>query len=220
MGNIELFGAPLIDLNNFIEMVVRFTVNLAFIWYIINNLYYPRSRRKEYYFTFMLISISVFMLSYLLGGVKIKTGFVLGLFAIFGIIRYRTETMSVREMTYLFVIITVSIINALATTVGLVEIMLANVVVIIAIKLCESNRNMNNREDKYVVYDKIELIRPDKKEELIADLKQRLGLDILDVEVGAVDFLKDTAMLKVSYESDTISKNTTNRMLKLPKQND
>ena len=220
MGNIELFGAPLIDLNNFIEMVVRFTVNLAFIWYIINNLYYPRSRRKEYYFTFMLISISVFMLSYLLGGVKIKTGFVLGLFAIFGIIRYRTETMSVREMTYLFVIITVSIINALATTVGLVEIMLANVVVIIAIKLCESNRNKKNREDKYVVYDKIELIRPDKKEELIADLKERLGLDILDVEVGAVDFLKDTAMLKVSYESDTISKNTTNRMLKLPKQND
>ena len=212
----ELFSTPL-DLARLGALFVRFAFNLLFIWIIIHKLYYPRSQRRDYYFTFALISISVFFLIYLLGGVKIKTGFVLGLFAIFGIIRYRTETMSVRDMTYLFVIITVSIINALAEDLSLVELLITNIIFIAAIKLCESNKSVRHLEEKYVIYDRIELVTPDKHDELIADLETRIGVKIVAVQVGAIDFLKDTAMLKISYESGDQHSNTANKMFKLPK---
>ena len=158
-----------------------------------------------------------FFLIYLLGSVKIKVGFALGLFAIFGIIRYRTESMSVREMTYLFVIIAVSVINALAVTLSYGELLLTNVIFIICIRLCENIPYLKSRSEKLVVYDRIDLIKPDCRDELLKDLKDRLGLDIIDVEVGAVDFLRDTAMLKVYYGDRKGSINTVDNMLKIPK---
>ena len=217
MDEIEIFDTPVANAGDMGALLLRFLFNSVFIWIIIQKLYYPKSQRRDYYFTFALISVSIFFLIYLLGSVKIKVGFALGLFAIFGIIRYRTESMSVREMTYLFVIIAVSVINALAVTLSYGELLLTNVIFIICIRLCENIPYLKSRSEKLVVYDRIELIKPDCRDELLKDLKDRLGLDIIDVEVGAVDFLRDTAMLKVYYGDRKGSINTVDNMLKIPK---
>ena len=216
MDEIEIFDTPVANAGDMGALLLRFLFNSVFIWIIIQKLYYPKSQRRDYYFTFALISVSIFFLIYLLGSVKIKVGFALGLFAIFGIIRYRTS-MSVREMTYLFVIIAVSVINALAVTLSYGELLLTNVIFIICIRLCENIPYLKSRSEKLVVYDRIDLIKPDCRDELLKDLKDRLGLDIIDVEVGAVDFLRDTAMLKVYYGDRKGSINTVDNMLKIPK---
>lgn len=106
------------DFMVFLPMVARFLFNTLAVWIITHWLYFPKSRRREYYFTFMLISVSVFFLINLLGGTHIKIEFALGLFAIFGIIRYRTESMPVREMTYLFMILAMSVVNGLSANLG------------------------------------------------------------------------------------------------------
>ena len=217
MDEIEIFDTPVANAGDMGALLLRFLFNGVFIWIIIQKLYYPKSQRRDYYFTFALISVSIFFLIYLLGSVKIKVGFALGLFAIFGIIRYRTESMSVREMTYLFVIIAVSVINALAVILSYGELLLTNVIFIICIRLCENIPYLKSRSEKLVVYDRIDLIKPDCRDELLKDLKDRLGLDIIDVEVGAVDFLRDTAMLKVYYGDRKGSINTVDNMLKIPK---
>ena len=180
------------------ELLIRFVLNTAVIALIVRVFYYPKSKRRDYFFTFILISISVFLLIFLMGGVKLKIGFALGLFAIFGIIRYRTESVPIREMTYLFLIIAVSAINGLATSISYVELLATNLLFIISIWALESNRWVKHVASKLVLYDNIRLITPDHEEELIEDLKKRTGLNILRVEVGAIDFSKDTAMVKVS----------------------
>lgn len=216
MDELELIDTPIIASGDLFELVARFLFNTLVVWIIIHLLYFPKSKRRDYYFTFMLISVSIFFLIYLLGGLKIKVGFALGLFAIFGIIRYRTESMCVREMTYLFVIIAISVINALAIPLSIVELIVVNIFFIIAILLCELNLLNKQHQEKYVIYDRMDLIVPDRHDELIADLEKRLGLKITKVEVGAVDFLKDTTMLKIHYHAD--ENNSVNHMIKLPKE--
>ncbi len=184
------------------DMLLRFLFNCAFVIGIIHFLYFRRSRRADYYFTFALISISIFMMIYLLGSVKIKVGFALGLFAIFGIIRYRTESMPVREMTYLFVIIAMSVINALAVTTDWYTLTAVNVLFVLSCALAERTHVMKHTACKTVKYDRIDLITPDKREELKADLQKRLGLPVERVEVGDVNFLKDMAIVTVYYNPE------------------
>lgn len=219
MEDLEFLDTPLIHSGDMGELLLRFAFNAFFVWIIIHKLYYPKSMRKDYYFTFALISVSIFFLIFLLGSVKIKVGFALGLFAIFGIIRYRTESMSVREMTYLFVIIAVSVINALAVTLSYAELLVTNLIFLLCIRFCENLPWLRHISEKLVLYDKIEWITPDHREELLEDLKKRLGLDITKVEVGAVDFLRDTAMLKVYYKAGWEDGNSVNKLSKLPKEN-
>ncbi|MCD8290046.1 MAG: DUF4956 domain-containing protein [Prevotella sp.] len=183
-----------------IDLLIRFGVNIVVVLIIIYGFYYPKSKRRDYSFTFTLISISIFFLIYMLGEVKLKIGFALGLFAIFGIIRYRTETIPVREMTYLFMIIALSVINALNEDWGVAIIAVVNLIFIICIWICEGNRLLKHIACKYVKYDRIELIVPERYEELLADLKKRTGLEITKVDVGSIDFLKDSAILKVYYK--------------------
>ena len=202
---------------DFITLLCRCFFNMAIVWFIIHFLYYRKSQRRDYYFTFMLISLSIFFLIFLLGGEKIKVGFALGLFAIFGIIRYRTESMQVREMTYLFVIIAISVINALAGSSYLV-LATSNIIFILTIWICEGNTWLKHTSCKTVQYDKINLITPDKREELMVDLKKRLGLNIVKVEVGAVDFLRDMAVLKVYYKPQTEEINTVDNIIKLNRE--
>ncbi len=197
------------------ELLIRFVFNALVVTCIIHLLYYPKSRRKDYYFTFSLISVSIFFLIFLLGGVKLKVGFALGLFAIFGIIRYRTESMPVREMTYLFVIIAISVINALAS--HLVQALVANVLFIGWIWICESTKWLKHVACKLVLYDRPEMTTPARYEEMVDDLKKRTGLDIQRVEVGHIDFLRDTAMLKVYYIPVDPGPNTVDTLLKFPK---
>lgn len=217
LESLDVLGTPLIEGHDLLQMLVRFAFNTVVIWLMIHCLYYRKSKRRDYYFTFMLISISIFFLIYLLGGVKIKVGFALGLFAIFGIIRYRTESMPVREMTYLFCIIAISVINALAVSISYAELIAVNAMFLLSTWFFESYILLKHVSSKLVQYDRIALIKPDKRAELIEDLKQRTGLNVTKVDVGGIDFLRDMAMLKVYYVSDqaSASTNTIDDKLKL-----
>ena len=199
------------------ELLIRFLLNTAVIAFIVRVFYYPKSKRRDYFVTFILISISVFLLIFLMGGVKLKVGFALGLFAIFGIIRYRTESVPIREMTYLFLIIAISAINGLATSISYLELLATNLLFIVSLWALESNRWVKHVASKLVLYDNINLITPDKESELIEDLKKRTGLDIIRVEVGAIDFSKDTAMVKVYYEPLSNEINSVDHVGRLPK---
>ena len=203
-------------------MLIRFVICVVVSCIIIDRLYYRKSKRRDFYFTFMLISISIFFLVFfmifVLEDMKGKAGIGLGigLFGIFSIMRYRTDTMPVREMTYLFIIIALAVVNALASTMPLLELIITNIIVILAIIICEWRLKTENV--KLVQYDKIELISPDKREELIADLKKRTGLDITKVEVGAIDFLRDMTVLRVHYRSTDSGSNSVDKTIKLYKQ--
>ena len=199
-----------------LNLLAFFFLNLLFVGIIVRFFYYPKSKRGDYFFTFTLIAISIFLLIYLLGGVKLKTGFALGLFAIFSIIRYRTEQIAIREMTYLFIIIALSAINGLTISeLSIGEVIIINALFIIAIIICESKLLISHYSYKVIKYDNISLITPDKREELIADLEKRTGLKIIKVEVGAIDFLKDAAIVKMYYKSNEAS-NSVDTTLKTP----
>ncbi|MCI1683873.1 MAG: DUF4956 domain-containing protein [Bacteroides sp.] len=217
LNDMLLMEAPLMDLSGFMELLLRFVFNMVVVLSIIHFFYYPKSHRRDYYFTFTLISLSIFLMIFLLGSVKLKIGFALGLFAIFGIIRYRTESMPVREMTYLFVIISISVINALSIETSYAELACTNLLFIVCIWLCESNRWLKHISCKLIQYDRVELILPQRQGELIADLKLRTGLNIIKVEVGHIDFLRDAALLKVYYEPVNDEINTIDSLTRLPK---
>ncbi len=216
MEDLEFLEAPVVEMADMWQLLLRLSINTLVTWCIIHFLYYPKSKRRDYYFTYMLISVSIFFLIFLLGGVKLKIGFALGLFAIFGIIRYRTESMPVREMTYLFVLIAISVINALSISLSYVELLITNLVFILFIVFGESNRWIGHVSCKLVLYDRIDLIVPERREELLQDLRQRTGLSIVKVEIGSIDFLRDSTMLKVYYNDDSKGDNTVDKLIKLP----
>ena len=209
--------AAAFEYHGIMDLLLHFAFNSVFVISIIHFLYFQRSRRADYYFTFALISISIFMMIFLLGAVKIKIGFALGLFAIFGIIRYRTESMPVREMTYLFVIIAMSVINALAVNTDWLTLTAVNVIFVISCILGERIVKLKHNACKYVKYDRIDLILPAKYEEMKADLEARLGVKIIKVDVGTVNFLKDMALLKVYYDPQNGNEeNSVDEMSKIP----
>ncbi len=210
-------GSPLLDLDGLVEMLVRFAMNFLMVGTIVRFLYYPKSRRRDYLFTFMLMSVSIFMLIYLMEGAKLKIGAALGLFAIFGIIRYRTEAVPIREMTYLFFVVALSVINGMATKLSLAELFAANALFIGISWLFESNKMVKHVCSKFIRYDNVNLIMPEKRGELIADLERRTGLKIERVEVGSVDFLKDSALVRIYYKEPGDVGNTVGEMEKLPK---
>ena len=179
--------------------------NLFIITIIIRYLYYPVTKNKDYLFTYFLISLTVFILCILLDNVKLELGFALGLFAIFGIIRYRTDPIPIKEMTYLFLVIGVSVLNALANKkISHAELLLGNFLIIAITYGLEKIWLLKHETRKNITYEKIELIVPERREELIADLSQRTGLDIIRIEIRRIDFLKDTANIRIFYyEEDT-----------------
>jgi len=215
-----LLGLEATDTAGLWELLIRFVFNSVVVGIMIHFFYYPKSKRKDYYFTFSLIAVSVFFLIFLLGSVKLKIGFALGIFAIFGIIRYRTESIAIREMTYLFTIIAISVINALSVQIGYTEIVAANLIFILVTFVLESSRCIKHISCKLILYDKIDLIVPDKRNELIRDLSDRTGLNIKKIEVGHIDFLRDSAMLKVYYDSPEDEINTVDQLTKLPRENE
>ena len=198
------------------KLLLAFIINLIAIMIVVRWLYYPKCKRGEFFFTYILIAISTFMLIYVLGDVKLKAGIALGLFAMFSIIRYRTEQIAIREMTYLFIIIALSAINGLTISeLSIGEVIIINALFIITIVICESKLLISHYSYKVIKYDNINLITPDKREELIADLEKRTGLKIIKVEVGAIDFLKDAAIVKMYYKSNEAG-NSVDTTLKTP----
>jgi hypothetical protein len=198
---INLTGIEFFDLSSFIELVGRFTLNMAVILILVRWLYYSTTRRKDYLFTYILISSLIFLLCYLLAGVKLQIGFALGLFAIFGIIRYRTTSIPIKEMTYLFLIIGVSIINSLADTKSSVSDVLFTNFVIIAITFCLEKIWFQRQElSSTVLYEKIDLIKPERRTEMIIDLQERTGITKINrIEIGKIDFLKDACTVRIFY---------------------
>jgi len=213
----QALATPIFNAHDLWELLFRFFFNFAVIAVIIHFFYYKKSRRVDYYFTFIIISVSMFFLIYLLGSVKLKIGFALGIFAIFGIIRYRTEQVPIREMTYLFTITAISVINALSVQMSYTQMVATNLIIILVIWGLETSRWLKHTSSKMVLYDRIQLILPEKEPELIADLKKRTGLDILRIEIGHIDFSRDIAFIKVYYESDREDMNTVDNVTRFPK---
>lgn len=214
----QLMGSSVMDTDAFTQLILRFLFNFVVVGLIIHFFYYPKSRRRDYYFTFSLINVSVFFLIILMGSVKLKIGFALGIFAIFGIIRYRTESVPIREMTYLFIIIALSVINALAVQISFAELIATNCIFILVTWLLESERWLKHVSCKLILYDKIQLIVPEKREELLSDLRNRTGLDIQKIEIGHIDFLRDAAFIKVYYESNSQEINTVDTVTRFPRE--
>ena len=187
---------------NLITMPLMFLFNLLVSWILIYGVYYRYSRRRDYYVQFMLFSSGMFLLLWLMQILDIQPGFVLGLFAIFGMIRYRTETVPIREMNYMFLVIAVSVINSLslkADGLAWYLLLIANIILICMAWGFERWNGRKHESTKIILYEKIENIKPENRAALIADLEERTGLKVLDVEIGHIDFLRDVAYIKMTY---------------------
>ena len=192
----------------FIQLLLKFANCLIVNLIIVGCLYYPKARRRDFFFTFLLTSISVFFLMYFMLTMKAKAtmGIGIGLFGIFSIMRFRTDTMPVREMTYLFLIISLSVITAVAPTEDefgnfdwgrILELVITDAIIIIIVALCE--KFLKVKTYKYMEYDRVDLATPEHYHEMLDDLRKRTGLDITGVDVGGITFLKDACVLKIYY---------------------
>jgi len=210
MTTFELFAMPLAKSvsitwfnTDFYTLLMRLMINLVFLTIIIRYLYYNKTKRKDYLFTYYLIGTITFFLCFGLKKLDIDTGMGLGLFAIFGIIRYRTDAIEIKEMTYLFLIIGISVVNALASNqVSISEMALINVTVVIMTFILEYKWLVKHETRKTINYERIDLIIPEKYEAMKSDLEKRTGLAINRVEVGKIDFLNDTAQIRIYYYAD------------------
>ena len=214
----NVFGIPLIHTESLLSLAILFCFNLLFCWIIVRFFYYRKSRRNDYYFTFMLFGVTVFLLMYLLNNVNLGIGFALGLFAIFSMIRYRTEMVPIREMTYLFVIIGLSVINGLTMSHGYINLLIINILFIIVIAIFDTIADPRKTATKIILYDKIALVKHGREEELKADLEERTGLKIQRLEVGHIDFLKDVAYIKVYYEPWSKYPNTIDEIVRFKRE--
>ena len=198
----DILNIPLFD-DDFYKMTFRFFMNIGFLSLIINWLYYSKTKRRDYLFTYYMIGIIVFFLCFTLKKYELDIGMALGLFAIFGIIRYRTDAIAIKEMTYLFVVIGVSVMNSLANQkMSFAEIITANVLIVTALFLMEKLWLSKTKLSKNIQYEKIENIKPENYDALKADLEDRLGLTLDSITIGNVDFLKDSATITVTYSND------------------
>lgn len=196
----EFLNIQLMNWEDFWDLVIRASFNLGVVLILVRVLYYRITPRKEYLFTYILISVVVFFMIMLLENVGVEIGFALGLFAIFGMLRYRTQQIPIREMTYLFLVIGVSVINSLANRrVSYAELLLTNASIVLVTFLLEKVYLLKTETKKLIFYEKIELIKPELRAELIADLVERTGLPIHRVEIDRIDYIRDSARIFVFY---------------------
>ena len=189
--------------DDFYLLLLRLAINMVFITILIRFLYYEKTKRKDYLFTYYLIGTITFFLCFGLKKLDIDTGMGLGLFAIFGIIRYRTDAIEIKEMTYLFLIIGLSVVNALASNkLSIAEMGLINVFMVILTYILEFVWLMKHETRKTITYERIDLIKPESAEEMKKDLEKRTGLNLNRIEIGKIDFLNDTAQVRVYYYAE------------------
>ena len=193
----DLLVTGFFDPAAFVALVIRFSFNMF------RGLYYSVAKRKNYLFSFILISVVVFLICFLLDNITLGLGFALGLFAIFGIIRYRTNPIPIKEMTYLFIVIGIAVINGLSNAdISYLELVFTNVITIIVIYFLEKVWLIRNVVNKTIEYENIELIQPERRAELIKDLKDRTRLDITKIEIGRINYLRDSVTLKIYFKDD------------------
>lgn len=206
MNLLQILGAYIELLSNFWVLAVRFGFNVIATTFVV-FLYARISRRKEFYFSYFAISIAVFVLVFLLENVKIELGFALGLFAIFGIIRYRTDTIPPKEMTYLFVIIAVSVINGISKDYfGYLEITLVNIILVGSLWVLEKVLMLRQEDSLQIIYENIENLHKDKEDELLADMENRTGIKIKRYRIDKIDFLRDVARITIYFDVNGASK--------------
>ncbi|WP_372745675.1 DUF4956 domain-containing protein [Lutibacter sp.] len=200
----EFLDIPFFD-DDFYKMIFRFCINIFFLTIIIRFLYYKNSKRKDYLFTYYMISLIVFFLCFTLKKYNLDIGMALGLFAIFGIIRYRTDTIPIKEMTYLFVVIGISVINSLANKkMSYSEIVLANTLIIFVLTIIEKFWYLKNEVSKNIVYGNLENIKPENYNFLKLDLETKTGLTINRVSIGDIDLKKNTSKITIYYFNSKI----------------
>lgn len=198
---LKFLGMKLINTEDFVSLLVRFSMNLVVILAIVIGLYAKNSRRKDFYFSFIAVSILIFLLCFLLANVKMELGFALGLFAIFSIIRYRTDSIPIKEMTYLFVVIVVSVINALANKkISYAELIMTNLLIVGLLYILEKILHLRQEIMYTVLYEKIENVQAGKEDELLADLKLRTGKNIKRFQIERIDFLRDVAYINIFFD--------------------
>ena len=189
----RFLGIKLINVNDFTELLIRFAINTLLILFIVHYIYAKRSQRKDFYFSYIAIGVVVFLICFLLNNVKLELGFALGLFAIFGIIRYRTDPIPIKEMTYLFIIIGISVMNALANKkVSYAELAFTNTVVVTGLWWLEKLLMLRQEVSIRMIYEKIENIQGKSEETLLADIKARTGINVTRYEIKKIDSLKQS----------------------------
>lgn len=197
----EIYGIELFDAADFGKLLFKFSIDLVFLIVIARLIYYRVKDEKDYVFTYFMFNILTFFICYLLRKVPMEMGFALGLFAVFGILRYRTEAIPIRQMTYLFIVIGISMINALANkSISILELIFTNSIITVITYLIDRVWFQSLEETKSITYEKIELIKPERETELINDLKERTGLPIHAVKIDKVDFLRDTAQITIYFQ--------------------
>ena len=213
---VSMFGAPLWNAEEMWHMLLRFSFHMLVCFIMIHFCYYRKNRNREYYNSLIFFSAGMFLLLFLLESIKLQIGLTLGLLAIFGVIRYRTETVPIKEMTYLFMVIAISVINGLSLSVSYAVLGATNLLILLIVGFFEFQRCLSSTSSKLILYDRIELITPDKHDELMADLCKRTGLNIEKIEIGHIDFLRDAAFIRVYYPGGTETSNTAlNNITKL-----
>ena len=198
----DFMNIPIFD-DDFYKLAFLFLLNMVFLTIIVRWFYFSISGNKEYLITFYLISIVVFFMCFTLKKYKLDIGLAIGLFAIFGIIRYRTASIPIREMTYLFVVIGISIMNAFANKkLSYIEIVFANVAIVYVMGFIEKVWKLKFLESRPITYEKIENIKPKNHEALKRDLEERTGIKIKKFEIKDIDFVKDAATIIIYYYAE------------------
>ena len=194
----EIFANPQL----IIDFLVRFLFNLVIVYLIVETIYYPLNKNRDLAFSYMLFGTMIFLICYFLGKTELSVGFGFGLFALFSVMRYRTETIQVKDMTYFFIVTSLAVVNAVnLENFGYLEIGTTNLIILGLIFIVEKVWSKKQELFTNITYENVDLITPDKRNELITDLCERTGLDVYKVDIIQYNFLNDTVQLKVYYRS-------------------
>jgi hypothetical protein len=185
------------------QLALGLLINLAAALVVIRGIYYPRRGRQEYVLAFFTFNTVVFLVASLLGGIELSIGFGIGLFAIFRMFRYRTDPIPVREMTYLFVVMALPVINAvLLSQSNYPALLMANAIIALVLYIGEKQWSCRYDRRQSVTYERIEWIKPENRDRLLADLRERTGLPVTGLEIEHINFLRDVAEIQVYYGRD------------------
>ena len=182
------------------DMIIRFSFNLLIAYIIIKLIYHRDHKGNDFVFTYFMFNSLIFFFAYILGNLDVNMAFGFGLFAVFAILRYRTDPIPIKEMTYLFIVITIGVINALsANNVAFSEVLFANLAIVTLTFFLERYWVNNLLKSKAIVYDGLEKISPEKNQELIDELSEKTGLSLLRAKVGRINFKSNRVNIRVYY---------------------
>ena len=188
---------------SFINLLIRFLFNLSVAFIIIKLIYHRDRKGNDFVFTYFMFNSLIFFFAYILGNLDVNIAFGFGLFAVFAILRYRTNPIPIKEMTYLFIVITIGVINALSKNeAAYIEVLFANLVIVLLTYVLEKYWESNLLYSKTLVYNNLENIKPENKQLLLKDLMEKTGLEIINCKVGRVNFVDSRSNIKIYYKDN------------------